>query len=178
MADLQEQLQAILGDPQAMGQITAIARALTGGSPQADPPHREPEAQDVEFVPVEEGSQGRGEGNMDGGPEAAYSTEPGMTHPTEPETHEGEGSAPDLSALLGMLGGGADIDPRLIQIALTVFSEYSAQDNEKAALLAALKPFLRGERLEKMEKAEKIARLSRVVRTAIRLFREEGTEHV
>ena len=29
MADLQEELQAILGDPQAMGQITAIARALT-----------------------------------------------------------------------------------------------------------------------------------------------------
>lgn len=172
MADLQEQLQAILGDPQAMGQIAAIARTLTGGSPQEAPPRREPEAQDVEFVPVEDASQEREKENMDG--------EPGTARPAESEAHGEDRSVPDLSALLGMLGGGAgpDIDPRLVRIALSVFSEYSAQDNEKAALLAALKPFLRGERLEKMEKAEKIARLSRVVRTAIRLFREEGMDHL
>lgn len=157
MADLQEQLQAILGDPEAMGQITAIARALTGGpSPSAPPPRQEPEAQDVEYSPVEEPA-----------PE-----------PSAGETSPEEGSqAPDLSSLLGMLGGG-DIDPRLIQIALRVFSEYSAQDDEKVALLSALKPFLRSERLEKMEKAEKIARLSRVVRVAIQLLKEEGTGHV
>lgn len=171
MADLQEQLQAILGNPEAMGQITAIARALTGGPPpQEEPTRREPEAQDVEFVPVEEPTP----------PESVRKTEdmPGSSSPTEPSSPAGE--VPDLSALLGMLGGGSvpDIDPRLIRLALTVFSEYSAQDNEKAALLSALKPFLRGERLEKMEKAEKIARLSRVVRTAIRIFKEEGTEHV
>lgn len=158
MADLQEQLQAILGDPEAMGQITAIARALTGGSPaQTPPPHREPEAQDVEFVPVEE-------------PEAGKDGEPSTTHPTEEEI-------PDLSALLGSLGG-ADIDPRLIRIALRVFSEYSAQDNEKAALLSSLKPFLHDRRLEKMEKAEKIARLSRVARVIIQLLKEEGENRV
>lgn len=157
MADLQEQLQAILGDPEAMGQITAIARALTGGpSPSAQPPRQDPEAQDVEYSPVEEPT-------LDASFVEAPSTE------TE--------QAPDLGSLLGMLGGG-DIDPRLIQIALRVFSEYSAQDNEKAALLSALKPFLRSERLEKMEKAEKIARLSRVVRVAIQLLKEEGTGHV
>ena len=61
---------------------------------------------------------------------------------------------------------------------LRVYSEYSAQDNEKAALLAALKPFLRQERLEKMEKAEKVARLSRLVRLAIQLLKEEGGEPV
>ena len=153
MADLQEQLQAILGDPEAMGQITAIARALTGGPAQeAPPPSPPPEAQDVEFQPVEE-------------PESP------------PQAQEAQ--APDLSALLGMLGGGnlPDIDPRLIQLALRVWTEYSAQDNDKAALLGALKPSLKAERLEKMEKAEKIARLSRVVRVAIQLFKEEG-EHV
>ncbi len=170
MADLQEQLQAILGDPQAMGQITAIARALTGGPPpQEEPAHREPEAQDVEFVPVEMSAPGEEE------PTAVPPDPPSSAGP-----FEAEGETPDLSALLGMLGGsgGPDLDPRLIRIALTVFSEYSAPDNEKAALLSALKPFLRGERLEKMEKAEKIARLSRVIRTAIRLFREEGAQNV
>ena len=156
MADLQEQLQAILGDPEAMGQITAIAQALTGGPAQeAPPPSPPPEAQDVEFVPVEE-------------------------EPTQSQEGTVVNDGPDLSALLGMLGGGGlpDIDPRLIQIALRVYSEYSAQDNEKAALLASLKPFLKAERLEKMEKAEKIARLSRVVRVAIQLLKEEGDGHV
>ena len=84
---------------------------------------------------------------------------------------------PDLSSLLGGLGMGG-IDPRLLQIALRVYGEYSAQDDEKATLLASLKPFLKAERLEKMEKAEKIARLSRVVRVAIQLLREEGEGHV
>lgn len=158
MADLQEQLQAILGDPQAMGQIAAIAKALTGGGRESSPPPsqpQEPEAQDVEFVPVEE-------------------------EPTQSQEGTVVNDGPDLSALLGMLGGGGlpDIDPRLIQIALRVYSEYSAQDNEKAALLASLKPFLKAERLEKMEKAEKIARLSRVVRVAIQLLKEEGDGHV
>lgn len=160
MADLQEQLQAILGNPEAMGQITAIARALTGGG-ASSPGAREPEAQDVEFVPVEE----------------PVSPPPGGESPPPPPPPP-PGEAPDLSALWGMLGEGMDVDPRFLQIALRVFGEYSAQDNEKAALLASLKPFLRAERLEKLERAEKIARLSRVVRLALRLLKEEGGEYV
>lgn len=135
MAEFQEQLQAILGDPEAMGQITAIARALTGG---AEPP---PAPNAEEYVPVD-------------------------PPPQEPP------AAPDLSALLG--SGLPDLDPKLLQIALRVFSEYSAQDDEKAALLSSLKPFLRPERQEKLERAEKIARLSRVVRVAVELLKEEG----
>lgn len=156
MADLQEQLQSILGDPQAMRQISAIAQALTGGAA----PSPEPEAQDVEFIPVE-----------DTEPESAGEGDASATDPAA------QGEAPDLGALLGMLGA-PDIDPRLIQIAMRVFSEYSAQDDAKAALLSALKPFLRAERLEKLEKAEKIARLSRVVRVAVQLLKEEGTGYV
>lgn len=167
MADLQEQLQAILGNPEAMGQITAIARALTGGpAPAEEGQRREPEAQDVEFVPVGEDSPE----NSPVGPAG-----PGEGHGSAAPSQSAQ-SAPDLSALLGMLG--ADLDPRLLQIALRVFSEYSAQDDAKVALLTSLKPFLREERLEKMEKAEKVARLSRVVRVAIRLLKEEGDGRV
>lgn len=166
MADLQEQLQAILGDPEAMSQIAAVARALTGGpAPSEAPPPPPPPVEDVKFTLHD-------------------MEDSGTTGPFEPvEFEEPKGPddpgpsqpVPDLGALLGMLGSGnLDIDPRLIQIALRVFSEYSAQDNEKAALLSALKPFLRAERLEKMEKAEKVARLSRVVRVAIQLLKEEG----
>lgn len=160
MADLQEQLEAILGNPQAMSQITAIARALTGSPAQEPSAQPSPPPQDVDFVPV---------GEDPGPPEPPGPA--GSTGPTESPA-----DAPDLGALLGMLG--SDIDPRLVRIALRVFAEYSAQDDDKAALLASLKPFLRAERLEKMEKAEKIARLSRVVRVAIRLFKEEGSGDV
>ncbi len=171
MADLQEQLQSILGDPQAMGQITAIARAITGGSPPPqepappqDGPASQDPVQDVEYVPVGDAPPPS--------PPAQGSEE--QSAPTQ------EAPAPDLSALAGLLGGGnaLDIDPKLIQIALRVYTEYSAQDNQKAALLAALKPFLREERLEKMEKAEKVARMSRLVRIAIQLLKEEGEGHV
>lgn len=147
MPDLQQQLQAILGDKEAMGQIAALAQALSGGQ-SAPPPPAEP-AREEEYLPVEAPTPA-------GEPPAA------------------EAPLPDLSALMGALG---DVDPKLIQFALGLFSEYSAKDDEKAALLAALKPFLKAERLEKMEKAEKIARLSRVVRSAIAMLKE-GEGHV
>lgn len=142
MPDFQQQLQAILGDSEAMGQISALAQALSGGQ---TPPAQAPAEED--YLPVE-------------APAA---------QPTE-----GQPTLPDLSALMGALG---DVDPKLIQFALGLFSEYSAQDDEKAALLSALKPFLKAERLEKMEKAEKIARLSRVIRSAIAMLKE-GEGHV
>lgn len=140
-----------------MGQITAIARALTGNdpTPTVQPHSPPPEARDVEFVPVET-------------PEELSAS---VQQPPP---------VPDLSSLISTLSGGKspDIDPKLISIALRIFSEYSAQDDEKTALLAALKPFLKGERLEKMEKAEKISRLSRVVRVALQLLKEEGGGNV
>lgn len=148
IADLQEQLQAILGDPNAMGQITAIARALTGSSqstPQPPTPSTA-EAQDVEFIPVEADSK---------------EVPPSNT-------------APELSTLLGALGSGAsNIDPKFISFALELLSEYSAENDEKTALLLALKPFLKAERIEKIEKAEKLSRLTRIVRIALRRLKEE-----
>lgn len=147
MPDLQQQLQAILGDREAMGQIAALAQALSGGQ---SAPATEP-AREEEYLPVEAPAPVSAGG--------------------EPTA---EAPLPDLSALMGALG---EVDPKLIQFALGLFSEYSAKDDEKAALLAALKPFLKAERLEKMEKAEKIARLSRVVRSAIAMLKE-GEGHV
>lgn len=151
IADLQEQLQAVLSDPNAMGQITAIARALTGGS-QNDTPPSEPtsatEATDVEFVPVES---------------------------SDTETATSASSAPDLTTLLSAFGNSSpNIDPKFISFALELLSEYSAENDEKIALLLALKPFLKAERLEKLEKAEKISRLTRIVHTALRHLKEEG----
>lgn len=153
MADFQEQLQSILGDPQAMGQIAALARTLTGGGPSGE--GASPPPPEGDFVPVD-------------------ASPPGQAGAPNPPPN---GGVPDLSALLGSLGI-RDVDPRLIQTVLRLSTEYAARDDEKAALLAALKPFLRPERREKMEKAERAARLSRLVRLALELLKEEGRDHV
>ena len=139
MAEFEEKLNAILSDPQAMGQIASLAQALTG-------------------------------------------------------EHAGESAPPpaatDWSALLGMLGGGGDsnplsalseLDPQLLQAGLRLFSEYSATDDRKVALLNALKPFVKPERYAKVDKAVQIAKLARVIRVAFQLFqsrREEGKDDV
>ncbi|KGF56231.1 hypothetical protein, partial [Flavonifractor plautii] len=102
----------------------------------------------------------------------------------------GQSGATDWSALLGMLGGGGDsnplsalseLDPQLLQAGLRLFSEYSATDDRKVALLNALKPFVKPERYAKVDKAVQIAKLARVIRVAFQLFqsrREEGKDDV
>ena len=160
MAEFEEKLNAILSDPEAMGQIVSIAKALTGGS-----------APDSSSAPSS--------------PEEAASRPPedAAPSPAAPETLEA--GPPDLSALLllagSLSGGGSDplsapggLDPAMVQKALRLFSEYSAADDRKIALLTALKPFLKEERLAKVDKAVQIARLSRVIRVAFQLFQKEG----
>lgn len=127
MAQLEEQLNQILGNPQAMEQIMALAQSLSG-------------KQEEERQPEEE------------------TQPPAENDPPSP-----------LSALDGL-------DPRLLRMGMGLLSEYSAQDDKKAALLAALKPFLKPERQEKMDQAVRIARLTRVIRTALRMFRDRGEE--
>lgn len=84
-------------------------------------------------------------------------------------------STPDLSSLLSSFG---EVDPQLIQRALQLFSEFSHSDDERAALLLALKPFLKEERYAKVDRAVRIARLSRVIRVALRLLKGEEADHV
>ena len=67
-----------------------------------------------------------------------------------------------------------NLDPSMLQTIGALFQEYNRSDDEKAALLHALQPFLRPERWVKVEKAIQITRLSRVIRAAMQLFREKG----
>lgn len=141
MAEFEEKLNSILGNPEAMGQIVNIAKALTagGGDSSSPAPPKSPPIE-AEYVPVEGG-------------EDAPSTEPTIDFSGSP-----------LSAL-------GDIDPRLIGTAMRLFSEYSSSDDRKTALLAALKPFLKEERYAKVDKAVQIAKLSRVIRVAFQMFK-------
>ena len=157
MAEFEDKLNAILGDPQAMGQIVSIAKALTGetGAAASDPPQESP----------------------------------GAT--AEPAAQEAGTPQPDWSAVLNLLGGGTpgsplsalgELDPKLVQAAVTLFAEYSAADGRREALISALRPFLKEERRAKIDQAIRIARLTRVIRVAFQFFkgdrREEATGDV
>ena len=70
----------------------------------------------------------------------------------------------------------AGLDPQLLQTGLRLYAEYSAGDDRKAALLSALRPFVKPERYARLDQAVRIARLARVIRVAFRLFRDSGKE--
>lgn len=76
--------------------------------------------------------------------------------------------APNLGGLLG------ELDPRMVQMGMQLLQEYNRGDDRKAALLHALRPFVKEERFEKVDRAIQIARLSRVVRVLFDTMRERG----
>ena len=137
MAELEEKLNAILSDPQAMEQILSAARALSGQ--EAGGP-REPEGAEEDRPPSAPGG-GAGQGAPDG--------------------------------LFSALG---DLDPRWVKLGARLLGEYGRTDDKKAALLEALKPFLKPERRARVDQAARLARLSRVAGAALRLYREEREE--
>lgn len=139
MSEFDDKLGAILGNPEAMSQIMALAQSL-GGSPGA---------------PAQPSS----------------SPSPPPASPAVQAPAEGT----DPSALFGMLG---DLDPALIQAGTRLLSELSRQDDARAALLLALRPFLNPDRRAKLDRAAQIARLSRVLRVAFRLFKGKGDANV
>lgn len=114
MAEFEEKLNAILGDPSAMDQILSLARSLSGES-AAEPPSAEAEGE----------------------------------------------SKPDLSALLG------GVDPGLLRAGLQILGREREGNDKNAALLEALRPFLKEERRGRLDRAQEILRVARLVRVAL-----------
>ena len=94
--------------------------------------------------------------------------EPGWERTGAPAPEYGAGEDPQ-----SMLGS---LDPRMVQMGMRLLKEYRTGDDRNAALLAALRPFLRKERYARLDRAIQIARLSRVLRVAFQSLggKEEG----
>ena len=87
---------------------------------------------------------------------------------------------PDLSGLLSAFTGGSGgegLDPKLLQLAGRLLSEWNRPDDHKTALLAALRPYVKPERYAKVDRAIQIAKFSRLIRVALAALRE-GREDV
>lgn len=90
--------------------------------------------------------------------------------PVYPQEH-GQPPAQAMPDLSSMLSG---IDPTMMQMGMQLLQEYNRTDDRNAALLAALRPFVKEERYAKVDRAIQIARLSRVIRVLFDAMKERG----
>ena len=91
--------------------------------------------------------------------------------PPEAPPPDSAPSGVDLSSALGSL------DPRLISLAMRLAEEYNSNNDDRDALLNALRPFVKPERYGKLDKAIQISKLTRVIRVALDSFRPKGEEN-
>lgn len=71
------------------------------------------------------------------------------------------------------------LDPRLLDMAFKIMKAYQSNDDDRAALLSALRPFVRPERYARLDQAIQVSKLTSVIRIALDSFRskEEGDDH-
>ena len=148
MSELEEKLEGILGNPQAMAQIMSLAQSLNLG--------------------------GSGTSSESGGQTAAPSSEqeaaPSAPPPEPPPASLGD-------SLSGLMGGLGSLDPKMLSAAASLMGQFSSgNDDRRVALLNALRPFVREERYAKLDQAIQIAKLSRLLRSGLELFRRRREE--
>lgn len=149
MSELEEKLESVLGNPQAMAQIMALAQSLNGGG---SPP-----------------AAGTGEPSQPQEQPQAQAQAQSPTPPPAPSASGGSGDG--LGSLLGGLGS---LDPKLLSAAAGLIGQFnSGADDQRAALLAALRPFVKERRYAKLDKAIQIAKLSRLIRSGLELLRAQ-----
>ena len=162
MEDFEEKLNAILASPEAMGQIMSLANSLSGQTGEAQ---AEQNAQTGQAAPA-----GQVTPVAPAAP-VAPAGQAGQVAPVAPAGQAGPAAPVAQASPLALL---QNLDPALLGTATRLFQAYQRQDDDKAALLRALRPFLRQERQARLERAIQLTRLSRVLRTALGLFREAG----
>lgn len=92
------------------------------------------------------------------------SSEPSASPPSQPTPSSEE--------------SGLQLDPQMLTGLFSLLNQCSSEDDQRVALLNALRPFVKEQRHAKIDKAIQIARLSRMARMALELFRSKEDDHV
>lgn len=134
MSEFEEKLNAILSNPDAMAQVASLAQSLDLG------------------------------GNSGGNASQSAASSPPPANSTSAAPASSGGPPGNLGALAGLGDLLGNIDPKLIQRFLPLVGELTSNrgDDERLALLYALRPFLKPERRDKVEQAVRTARLIHV----------------
>lgn len=162
MSELEEKLEGILGNPQAMAQIMSLAQSLNLGGPGQG----QSQGQDPAPPPDPGPSPAR-----DGAPAPPSGEAPAP--PAPPAAGSG-----GLGGLMGALGS---LDAGTLSAAAQLMGQFTdGDDDRRTALLNALRPFVQEKRYAKLDKAIQIAKLSRLIRSGLTLFRarREDDGHV
>lgn len=165
MGELEEKLENILGNPQAMAQIMSLAQSLNLGGPPAAAPG--PEAASDQAQP--QGQSQGAEQSSNPPPPPQGGDAPAALPPAPPP------AAPAASGggLGGMLGALGSLDPGTLSAAANLIGQFNnGGDDQRTALLNALRPFVKEQRYAKLDKAIQIAKLSRLIRSGLELFRQ------
>ena len=153
MSELEEKLENILGNPQAMAQIMSLAQSLNqsgSAAPAGDGAQSQPQPTDSDDTSP---------------PAPAPAPAPAPTAPSQPSV-----SAGSLEGGLGNLLGG--LDPNMLSAAAGLLGQFNGGDDDRrVALLNALRPFVKEQRYARLDKAIQIAKLSRLIRSGLDLFR-------
>ena len=182
MGDLEEKLNGILSNPQAMAQIMQLAQSLNlgGNNSGGAAPASQPESSAQQSP----SGDSYGSSAADFSQSQVPSSDVALGAPPQPPPAANQGSAPspdasqavDGSAAASLLGG-LSLDT-LSAAAKLLGGMKDGQEDRRTALLLALRPFVREERYAKLDKAVQIARLSRLIRSGLDLFRPGGESHV
>ena len=151
MSELEEKLEGILGNPQAMAQIMSLAQSLNlGGSEQSSNQSQEAEQASSPAAPAQ--------------------SESAPAPPPPASTAAPAGLSGGLEGMLGALG---NLDAGTLSAAAQLMGQFNSGggDDQRVALLTALRPFVKEERYAKLDKAIQIAKLSRLIRGGLELFR-------
>lgn len=149
MAELEDKLNQILSSPDAMEQIMSVARSLgIGNTPSTPPPSPKPDTPPA--------------GQAQSTAANLLSLLGGSIGGGDP----GSGPSPGAG-----LGAGAGMDPKMAGFLMRMVAAWNAPDDNKFALLEALRPFLKEERQAKIQRAMQISKISRVIRIALENFK-------
>ena len=85
----------------------------------------------------------------------------------------GQTEAPAGEAPMPSSEFGFQPDPRMLSGIASLLGQCSSDDDQRVALLRALKPFVKEQRYARLDKAIRITRLSRMARMALELFRSQ-----
>jgi len=94
-----------------------------------------------------------------------------------PTEHASQTGGPAETTWADGLGLGA-LDPQMLTGIIQLLNQSKDGENERVALLQALRPFVKEQRYAKLDKAIQIARLSHLIRMALELFRTKEDSNV
>lgn len=148
MADLDERLSQLLSDPDTVNRILAVANAIQA---QRDSIHPEPAKPDVSpEVPTN-------------APDLSALLSSLLTEQSAPTQSSPSAGSPNSSSLPPI----AAIIPQLLQ---AMNGQGNLVKQERVELLHAMRPYLKGNRLQSIERALKMANVTKAATSAMHLL--------